>query len=57
MALYCSAIRRLTGRQISQVLSDLKTTWPDLITHLDAYEHSNSSPVDTLALAGKLDEQ
>jgi nucleoside-diphosphate-sugar epimerase len=40
MAVYCSAIRRLTGREISQVLSDLRNTWPDLIKHLDTYEHS-----------------
>ena len=40
MAIYCSAIRRLTGREISQVLSDLKNAWPDLIEHLDIYENS-----------------
>jgi hypothetical protein len=40
MAVYCSAIRRLTGREISQVLSDLKSAWPNLIKHLDNYEHS-----------------
>ena len=40
MAMYCSAIRRLTGRQISKVLSDLRNAWPNLIGHLDTYEHS-----------------
>jgi hypothetical protein len=40
MAVYCSAIRRLTGREISQVLSDLRSAWPDLINNLDTYEHS-----------------
>ncbi len=40
MAVYCSAIRRLSGREISQVLSELKNAWPGLIKHLDTYEHS-----------------
>jgi hypothetical protein len=40
MAVYCSAIRRLTGREISQVLSELKNAWPDLIKHLNTYEYS-----------------
>jgi len=40
MAVYCSAIRRLTGREIAQVLSDLRNAWPDLLKHLDTYEHS-----------------
>ena len=40
MTVFCSAVRRLTGREISQVLSDLKNAWPDLIKHLDTYEHS-----------------
>jgi hypothetical protein len=40
MAVYCSAIKRLTGREISQVLSNLRNAWPELIAHLDTYEHS-----------------
>jgi hypothetical protein len=40
MTVYCSAIRRLTGREISKVLADLSCDWPELIARLDSYEHS-----------------
>ena len=40
MAIYCSAIRRLTGRQISEVLAGLRGAWLNLIGRLDTYEHS-----------------
>jgi hypothetical protein len=43
MAIYCSATRRLTGREISEILSDLAKTWPDVIRSLASYAHSVSS--------------
>lgn len=38
MAIYCSAIRRLSGREISEVLSNLAAQWPDLIQNLASYQ-------------------
>jgi hypothetical protein len=34
IAIYCSATRRLSGREISEILSDLAKTWPHIIKHL-----------------------
>ncbi len=39
MAVFCSAMRRATGREISQVLLELGEAWPTLIDSLDSYEH------------------
>lgn len=37
MAIYCSATRRLSGREISSVLSALATTWGDAVRTLGSY--------------------
>ncbi len=42
MAIYCSAIRRLSGREISGILSQLDRTWIDTIRQLGRYHHSIS---------------
>lgn len=39
IAIYCSAIRRLSGREISSVLSALATTWSDAVRNLGSYAH------------------
>jgi hypothetical protein len=39
MVIFCSAIQRLTGREISQILTDLAKSWPALIDNLDSYEN------------------
>lgn len=43
MAIYCSAMRRLSGREISQILSDLAKKWSKTIEGLDTYAHSVST--------------
>jgi hypothetical protein len=40
MAIYCSAIRRLSGREIAAVLADLATKWPALVRELPDYSSS-----------------
>jgi hypothetical protein len=40
MAVYCSAIRRLTGREMTEALSSLESNWCNLINGLGNYEHS-----------------
>ena len=37
MAIYCSAMRRLSGREISEVLSGLEKRWPKVVQSLDSY--------------------
>ena len=39
MAVYCSATRRLSGREISEILSDLEKAWPKVIRKLVSYAH------------------
>jgi hypothetical protein len=39
IAIYCSTIRRLEGRDISQIILNLGKSWPDLIRHLEGYQH------------------
>jgi hypothetical protein len=39
MAIFCSAVRRLIGRDISGVLFKLEKSWPNLVGRLDIYEH------------------
>lgn len=39
MAIYCSALRRLSGREISDVLSGLEKTWGTAIQALGGYAH------------------
>lgn len=43
MAIYCSATRRLTGREISEILSDLAKNWPKVIRSLPPRVHSVSA--------------
>lgn len=43
MAIYCSAMRRLDGREISAVLSDLASQWQELLDKMVSYEHSLSA--------------
>lgn len=38
MAIYCSAIQRLSGREISSILSDLANRWTLLVQNFGAYE-------------------
>lgn len=38
MAIYCSATRRLSGREISRVLSDLAKRWAEIVRRLGTYE-------------------
>jgi hypothetical protein len=37
MAIYCSAIRRLSGREIASVLTELEANWPVLLRELPSY--------------------
>ena len=37
LTIYCSALRRLTGREISGILSELEKAWPDVIHNLGSY--------------------
>jgi hypothetical protein len=37
MAIYCSATRRLTGTEISDILSSLAKAWPKVIRQLPVY--------------------
>ncbi len=39
MAIYCSVIRRLTGREISDILSALATRWPMVLRDLEECGH------------------
>jgi hypothetical protein len=40
IAIYCSAMRRLDGREISEILSALASSWSDVIRGLAVYEAS-----------------
>ena len=39
MVIYCSAIRRLSGREIAGILSALAEHWPLVVGALGTYEH------------------
>jgi hypothetical protein len=37
MAIYCSAMRRLSGREIASVIAELEAKWPVLVRELPSY--------------------
>jgi hypothetical protein len=37
MAIYCSAMRRLSGREMASVLAELEAKWPVLVRELPSY--------------------
>jgi hypothetical protein len=39
MAIYCSAMRRVNGREISTILSNLEQHWPNILQTFASYEH------------------
>jgi hypothetical protein len=39
IAIYCSVTRRFEGREISEILSDLESKWPEVIRSLGTYVH------------------